>query len=40
VLLKDNVDTRDQRTTAGSRALLKARPGDATSPGGCARPAR
>jgi amidase len=30
VLLKDNVDTRDQRTTAGSRALLKARPGDAT----------
>jgi amidase len=30
VLLKDNVDTRDMRTTAGSRALLGARPGDAT----------
>jgi amidase len=30
VLLKDNVDTRDLPTTAGSRALLGARSGDAT----------
>jgi amidase len=30
VLLKDNIDTRDLRTTAGSRALLGARPDDAT----------
>jgi amidase len=30
VLLKDNVDTRDLPTTAGSRALLKSRPDDAT----------
>jgi amidase len=30
VLLKDNVNTRDLPTTAGSRALLKARPNDAT----------
>jgi amidase len=30
VLLKDNVDTKDMPTTAGSRALLGATPGDAT----------
>lgn len=30
VLLKDNVDTRDLPTTAGSRALLGNEPGDAT----------
>jgi amidase len=30
VLLKDNVDTVDMPTTAGSRALLHSRPGDAT----------
>ncbi len=30
VLLKDNVDTRAQGATAGSRALLKSRPDDAT----------
>jgi amidase len=30
VLLKDNVDTEEMPTTAGSRALLGAEPGDAT----------
>jgi len=30
VLLKDNIDTRDQPTTAGSRALLGGDPDDAT----------
>jgi len=30
VLLKDNIDTEDQPTTAGSRALLDAQPDDAT----------
>jgi amidase len=30
VLLKDNIDTADMPTTAGSRALLDAEPGDAT----------